>query len=591
MKRKSVAKKAKEAAGWVLFTTDGVIDPGIKDYCLEVLKRNVAGRYPIVEIQNPPGVGRSYAQLFKNYLEGLKHITGTGPVFIADQDTLYPADYFDVPEYDPAKLIYTRNMWYLDKQGFYPRIMSTPPLSMLVTSPALLKKTMEGKLARVRKDGKINWVEPGLDDGFENLVTFRDTSTPVVDIRYGNNTSGDRKTSRHVPLLEPWGYCEDIWGVMEGRSTLPPAKPERKKARQPVKPEAQVTPEVSFVIITRDEPEMLKWTISNLQRTAPGNEVIVVFDGFQEQPELPAYVRRLVPWAIPLGVGPCRNVGIHAAKNNFVVLLDTHMDFEDGWLEPLLEPVLENNKTISCSRSAVLRPGHLDLASTKKINHGARIEWSNEKNYPFEPVWHYHPPRSEVQTVLGACYCLCRHWYITGLHSPWANAFGWGTSEQLISIVNWFCGGRQILADCTTGHVYYDRSDSKPYKHSEMNLAGKWYNRCRAIDLLPLDDERKKGLIDCVMNRTDARQFRPMVEHLFVWRDDSAIIAAIKYHGRTFEEYAARWYPEGLSFPLPQQRRASSPPPRQSRREVRGNAGRNPFEVALPECTDRRIFL
>jgi hypothetical protein len=291
-------------------------------------------------------------------------------------------------------LSYYSNVWYLTREGFVNRNYAYAPMSTLQAPKSMLKKAITAKLGQT---APLKWAEPGVEDEFSARTLFKNSHLglpPVIDIRHGENFTGARDNGTLYPEVPGWGTSYELWAAIDSyaESHTKAADPDQPSADAPSSTSEYLGGQsldyskVSLIITAKCE-KLLCWTVENLIRTAPGAEIIVVYDGWQTAAALPKSVRCFMPWAIPLGVGPCRDYGIEHAKGEFVVCLDAHMDFEDRWLDKLLAPVRENPKAISCSRSAVLRHDRLDMTNAEKINTGAIMQWNNEKNMPFEPKW------------------------------------------------------------------------------------------------------------------------------------------------------------------------------------------------------------
>jgi len=571
----------------IIYTTDGKLNPQIRDFCFEHLKTNAPKEISIVKVENDEGEERSHAALYGNILAGID-AAKTKFVFLVEHDVLYPEGYFDVK--DSPKLSYSKDVIYLSEKGFSKRRLSSGPLSTFAGDKTILKEAIQAKLA---KGEKLKFAEPGIDDEFAELVTFRNVKGCIIDIRHGGNFTGDRKAKKYLDKVPYWGSfdalrfkyidsdkenqkAKDAAEIMESEKIS--AKIAAQGQALAGKSLAPLSDFVSVVITSRCE-DLLPWTIENVNRTAPGCEIIVVYDGWQQTKDLGPGVKTFFPWPIPIGVGPCRDYGIEHASREYVVLLDAHMDFEDNWLELLLKPVQENDEAITCSKSAVLRPEMLEMENAEKMNTGARMEFINIKGMPFEPKWTWSNA-GEVQIILGACYGMNRSHYMCDLLRPWRNAFGWGSSEQLISVVNWFLGGKNILTDAVSGHVYRNRSAVMPYAQTNGTLTGMFYNRCRVIDLLPISDEKKKGLIEAVLNRKDATKYHTAVRNLFLNRDDDLLKEAIEIRGLSWKDYESRFYPDGVQFPKQVEKRkinktSTQPPTRKGQAQFGNEDFRN----------------
>ncbi len=504
----------------IIYLTDGKLDAKIQDFCLENLKR-VAGGNKIIKVENPVGARRSRKQIYENILAGIAEAKSR-TIFIAEHDVIYPSGYFDAKV---SGLSYSKNVIYLSADGYIERSIGFAPLSTLAGSKSKIKAAILAK----KKVKNPKWTEPGICDSFEDEVNFRKTDT-LIDIRHGGNFTGARegKTINTIYGVPP---ASELWSEIHGFNY----------------------DDVCCILTARNEP-LLQWTIENIQRTAPGIEIVTILDGWQKEK------RGIVPWAYPAGVGQCRNFGVSQTNKKYIIFLDAHMDFVQGWVDKLLSPVRKDRKNITCSKSAVLKTNQLQINKSIKTHTGAEIQWINNKNYPFEPRWKNYTP-GEIQCVLGACYGMERKRYFE-IFSPWKNALAWGTSEQILSVVNWFLGGKNMLTNALSGHVYRDEGEV-PYIHAQQSWTGIYYNRCRLVDLFPMEQEQKKILWNLILSRRDSIKHATKIKNLLGLRDDRELKSAIET-GRSMQDYISKWWGR-VKFPekktiirtLPQTRRDS----------------------------------
>lgn len=508
----------------IIYITDGHVSEGIRGYCLSRLKRQaMKGKHQLIEIRQAPEAPRCHASIYKNIITGLdaavnKHVA------IAEHDCIYSDKYFDdLPASYPIS--YLQEVVYLTEKGFARRDLPYAPMSTLVGKKKDVRKAVEAKI----QEEKPAIAEPGIE-----TAHFRKGGW-VVDIRHGGNFTGGRDEFVEEYLNEYEGMkADEMW------KSFAPVKQVAVKS--------QTGKGVTVIIPARVE-KYLGWTIDNVKRTAPGAEIIVIHDGWTDGILKRDDIIRHVPWVTPQGVGQSREFGIMAASNDACVLLDAHMDFIPGWIEAMQDELSKNKKAIICTKSAVLREDRMNINNPEKIQGGAAIMF--DSTVPFDPDWQPHKP-GEVQCILGGAYMLSRDWYINGLKRPWHNAYGWGSSEQVISLVNWFLGGQNILADCLSGHLYRRAQEVIETRFTPMTRAGMWYNRMRFIDLLPVELEKKKGFVQKVESHLEFKKHRTFIYDLLKGRpaaNDNEIKNEMEKQGRTMEEYVARWYPSGVEWP------------------------------------------
>jgi len=269
-------------------------------------------------------------------------------------------------------------------------------------------------------------------------------------------------------------------------------------------------PTTKVIIPQRNEP-LAGWTAKRVLETAPCvDEVIIVNDGQQEMPCAEnRRLRIITPWKEPQGTAPARDAGIIAAGADcdYVILLDAHMNFPNGfdWAERLVARcVAHNDQAIVSPGSCILnhQTKQMQVKDTEKgMAFGTTISMKSggvvkdNKRSPrmvFESKWRpkYESLPGETQSVLGACYCFSREWYIQDLHRPWQGMEGWGTLEQSLTIPNWLAGGICYVEPFVIGHLYR-KSGQVPYR---QHMAQLWYNKFRLVEVLPMADKTRNQL-------------------------------------------------------------------------------------------------
>jgi glycosyltransferase involved in cell wall biosynthesis len=519
----------------IIYCTTQNIDKRIQGYCLERLKKQAReGKHQLIIIEQEPDEPLHINSYYRNILKGLKKAKGRN-VFIAEHDVLYPDGYFEQQNGQP--LSYCKNVYYLTSSGFLQRKFSYAPLSSLIADKKTLRECVERKMKMPAK----KWYEPGIEDPeYKDEIEWREFEYPTIDIRHKTNftKNGQKFPGENVPLAY-WGNFRDMWDSIDNfklESDIPHG-----------------ASKISIIITSRNE-ELLSWTISNIRRTTRNSniEIIVVFDGWQK----PEFIKQafgsdqyFFTSYDPIGVGRSRDLGILKAKGEYIVILDAHMDFADGWIEKLIEPIKKDRKALTCSKSVVLTGDNLNMAKHGLLVHlGARLLLLNLKNeIPFDPYWsdwsqEPYKPGDEIQCILGACYAFKRERYFE-ICRPWEFAVGWGSSEQVISVINWFFGGKCLLTDAVSGHLYRSKEDAMERRMTNLTIPGLFYNRMRLFALIPMDKELKNKFIEGIMCRADAIKSKDRILQFFNMRPDRRLEDALENTGRKFKDYFEAWYP------------------------------------------------
>jgi len=236
---------------------------------------------------------------------------------------------------------------------------------------------------------------------------------------------------------------------------------------------------VSIIITARDEdPRILQATLEGLHATTRhiATDVIVIDDGSTKAvvPEGAFRERRvrLLRNPDPLGVCESRRTGALLARGEWMVWLDAHMNFGEGWLEQML--VQSNPGSVVCSPF-----WSYDFQTC--MCWGADFAWVPTRNYhegkyPGFAVRHRtekpETAAAEVPMVIGACYAMDRETYdALGGFCPHFRV--WGIDEQDLSARAWMAGVRVVCAThAQVGH-YVRQSFPYPvqFEHLEFNQA------------------------------------------------------------------------------------------------------------------------
>lgn len=525
----------------IIYCSHPHIDPKIKGYCFDRLKAQaIKGKHQLIIIEQDAKKPLHINSFYRNILAGIRKAK-KNLVFIVDHDCLYPDGYFE--QTTREDLSYCKHVYYLAESGFVLRKFNYAPMSTLIAQKVVLKEAIKRKM----KMEAIRWFEPGIEDpGYKSEIEWREFE-PTIDIRHKDCFTKHKQTFEGgKDAIHKWGKASDLW---KGISEYGKAKPEEKKPEPITVIQETPRPEISIIITSRNE-ELLSWTIDNIRRTSKGKslEIIVGFDGWQDA----KFVRQAAKADSYfftsydcLGVGRSRDLAIVKAKGEYIIIMDAHMDFKPGWIDELLKPVKTDGKVLSCSRSVVMSGDCLDMNKPGlTVRHGARlpIAQDNMRRIPLDPVWLTDRPAGEIQCILGATYGFTKARYFE-ICRPWEFAVGWGSSEQVISVINWFFGGSCHLTDAVSGHLYRTNSDAMERRSTNITVPGMFYNRLRLFLLMPMSDTIRKKLTECVMNRSDAMKCKDRIFMFMNQRPDARLESAIKATGKTFDDYIKAWYP------------------------------------------------
>jgi hypothetical protein len=194
----------------IIRPVDNAAPAGVMDYCFDQLKLSAPNNM-IVVAEKPDDRPRSLASLISQLLEAAESARSKN-VYVAEQDVLYHPDRFDfVPPADDV-FYYQREIWRFNRNGFFKWPGNNGTLSTLICNRQLLIKALTERLAAIKDGWSPPWSEPGKGDPETQFkIDFYD-APPAVDIRHGENFTGDRTPPNGVyyQQVDYWGKAEDL---------------------------------------------------------------------------------------------------------------------------------------------------------------------------------------------------------------------------------------------------------------------------------------------------------------------------------------------------------------------------------------------
>ncbi|XP_056391776.1 polypeptide N-acetylgalactosaminyltransferase 5 [Hyla sarda] len=180
------------------------------------------------------------------------------------------------------------------------------------------------------------------------------------------------------------------------------------------------------------------------------------------------------------GLIRARLAGASIAKGDVLTFLDSHVECNVGWLEPLLEQVRVNKKKVACPVIEVINDKDMSYMTVDNFQRGI-FTWP--MNFGWKPI-----PKEVLQennitdmdpircpVMAGGLFSIDRkYFYELGTYDPGLDV--WGGENMEISFKVWMCGGEIEIIPCSrVGHIF--RNDN-PYsfpkdrvKTVERNLA------------------------------------------------------------------------------------------------------------------------
>ncbi|XP_052003794.1 polypeptide N-acetylgalactosaminyltransferase 5 [Xyrauchen texanus] len=166
------------------------------------------------------------------------------------------------------------------------------------------------------------------------------------------------------------------------------------------------------------------------------------------------------------GLIRARMVGATAAKGEVLTFLDSHVECNVGWLEPLLERVYLDHKKVVCPVIEVISDKDMSYMLVDNFQRGIFrwplvFAWSAlpEEYIRQNNVKDSDPIRCPI--MAGGLFSIDKNYfYELGAYDPGLDV--WGGENMEISFKIWMCGGEIEIIPCSrVGHIF--RGDN-PYK-------------------------------------------------------------------------------------------------------------------------------
>ena len=215
---------------------------------------------------------------------------------------------------------------------------------------------------------------------------------------------------------------------------------------------------LSIVIPTLNDAEETNKTIESIYQTSPYDVDVIVIDDGSEVLFAPKDSRvRVFRFDERKGAGQSRHFGAQQATSKYLLFIDSHMRFVDGWLDNALAKMKDTPTTLWCGACLGLDESHMDVHNPVGVYTGADLVLYAEKNGTiFDGVWKAEVKDKddyEISCVMGACYFMHRDWYfyIKGLEQTMM----WGSEEPILSLKTWLAGGEvRLMKSVRIGHKF-----------------------------------------------------------------------------------------------------------------------------------------
>lgn len=240
----------------------------------------------------------------------------------------------------------------------------------------------------------------------------------------------------------------------------------------------KLAPLVSIIFPVKNEGENVRNTLDSLFSTNTNVpfEVIVVDDGSTDSccEFIDSYKEsdriKLIK-TNGAGASNARNLGAEQAKGEYFFFCDAHLEFEDKWIDRLMEPMLMK-KTDAITPAIASMENREAIGFGQTLTPGLAIKWNKRQ-----------PGLFETAVLPGGCFAITKFAFdhVGGFDKGFKT---WGHEDVEISIKLWLFGYRcNVEPDVTIFHLFRKKH---PYKvnHEEVNynllrLAYSHFNEAR----------------------------------------------------------------------------------------------------------------
>lgn len=227
----------------------------------------------------------------------------------------------------------------------------------------------------------------------------------------------------------------------------------------------------SIIICYYNEaPSALLRTIYTVLRRSPLQlvEEILVIDDFSNQDYISEKIKPFLETTAlnyvsfhrtskREGLIRARLFGVEKAKGDVLLFLDSHIEANVGWLEPLMIHLESNNKSIACPMIDIINADTFVYTSSPMVVGG--LTWALHFKWDSVPAAMLTKQEDFVKpikspTMAGGLYAIHKsYFHEIGQYDPGMEL--WGGENVELSLRVWMCGGSIFVLPCSrVGHVF-----------------------------------------------------------------------------------------------------------------------------------------
>ncbi|XP_067299377.1 polypeptide N-acetylgalactosaminyltransferase 5 [Pseudorasbora parva] len=185
------------------------------------------------------------------------------------------------------------------------------------------------------------------------------------------------------------------------------------------------------------------------------------------------------------GLIRARIAGANAAAGEVLTFLDSHIECNVGWLEPLLERVYLDRKKVVCPVIEVISDKDMSYMLVDNFQRGI-FRWPLV--FGWSPLPEEYIRKNQVKdsdpircpVMAGGLFSIDKsYFYELGTYDPGLDV--WGGENMEISFKIWMCGGEIEIIPCSrVGHIF--RGDN-PYKFPKDRVKTVERNLARVVEV------------------------------------------------------------------------------------------------------------
>ncbi|MBA4536424.1 glycosyltransferase [Bacillus aquiflavi] len=288
-------------------------------------------------------------------------------------------------------------------------------------------------------------------------------------------------------------------------------------------------PQVSIIFPAKNEGENVQSTLDSLFNTKTNIkfETIIVDDGSTDGC---CDFLKNNPWknqvklvrTTGVGAANARNSGSNIAEGEYLIFCDAHLNFENWWIDRLLQPILTGKTdVVSPAIASITEPDKVGYGMS--LNHLLKVYWNKKRSNLFETA-----------VLPGGCLLIPKKVFndVGGFESGFKT---WGHEDVELSIKLWLFGYRctiqpnvKVFHLFRKSHPYHVSNDDIYY--NLLRLAYSHFNQMRI--------QKCKKLI---------KQTNPLKIEKLVIQDGVKLQRQLYFEKRKFDD---NWYFNKFNIPF-----------------------------------------